>query len=397
MEVDMHQLRKTALKLIAEVVEEDRLEEFTYKTFRAEVEKSLGLDSGVLSTPEYKTVVHNVAKTYIEQVSPASEKEEGEAVPGPAKKRKTTSTATEKATKSKKPRASTTKPSGSSAASRSTKKTKKPARSASVVYSSDQETGPEARPSTRSKVPSAPARQRVESESEASDAAKSVEPPAKRKKTTSPPEEDERPDVPFSSTETRRKGTEMSGQSDAPDDAKSESEMSVLIDEPVPRRRKQRRADEGTSKAEKGAKGRKRKEPAKALSKDEETIKRLKSLVVGCGVRKVWSKEFKDLDTPSDQIRRLRQILSDLGMKGRYSMEQAKAIREKREFAQELEDVKEFAQKMESASRRREKKSSGPEADADALLDSDVDVAVKRRPTARQSIMAFLGDEDESD
>ena len=74
---------------------------------------------------------------------------------------------------------------------------------------------------------------------------------------------------------------------------------------------------------------------------------------------------------------------------------------------------------MESASRRREKKSSGTEADADALLDSDVDVAVKRRvcihcsssgpmkfsdildlfaqPTARQSIMAFLGDEDESD
>ena len=58
--------------------------------------------------------------------------------------------------------------------------------------------------------------------------------------------------------------------------------------------------------------------------------------MVACGVRKVWSKEFKDLDKPSDQIRRLRQILADLGMTGRMSMEQAKAIREKREFAQEL-------------------------------------------------------------
>ena len=109
----------------------------------------MGLDSGVLSAPEYKTVVHNVAKTYIvrdawlhhmrllsvlqDQVSPPSDTEEAEAEPAPAKKRKPTSTAAEKATKSKKPRASTTKPSGSSAASRSTKKSKKPARSAVCV------------------------------------------------------------------------------------------------------------------------------------------------------------------------------------------------------------------------------------------------------------------------
>ena len=58
--------------------------------------------------------------------------------------------------------------------------------------------------------------------------------------------------------------------------------------------------------------------------------------MVACGVRKVWSKEFKDLDRPSEQIRRLRQILTDLGMSGRMSMEQAKAIKERREFAQEL-------------------------------------------------------------
>ena len=60
------------------------------------------------------------------------------------------------------------------------------------------------------------------------------------------------------------------------------------------------------------------------------------SLVVACGVRKVWSKELKGLDKPSEQIRHLRQMLTDLGMSGRMSLEQAKAIKEKREFEQEL-------------------------------------------------------------
>jgi hypothetical protein len=60
------------------------------------------------------------------------------------------------------------------------------------------------------------------------------------------------------------------------------------------------------------------------------------SLVVACGVRKAWSKEFQGLDNPSAQIKRLKEILTSLGMEGRMSMEQAKAIRAKRELAQEL-------------------------------------------------------------
>lgn len=117
----------------------------------------------------------------------------------------------------------------------------------------------------------------------------------------------------------------------------------------------------------------------------------------------MWSKEFKDLDKPSDQIRRLRQILADLGMTGRMSMDQAKVIREKREFAQELgafavacprlqaetipcpshtkhdfvEDVQEFAQKMEAAGRRRAQKSDA--AEEAGLNDSDVEAPPKRR------------------
>lgn len=60
------------------------------------------------------------------------------------------------------------------------------------------------------------------------------------------------------------------------------------------------------------------------------------SYVNACGVRKVWSKEFQDLDRPSQQVQRLRTILAELGMDGRPSMEKAKEIKEKRALAQEL-------------------------------------------------------------
>lgn len=53
-------------------------------------------------------------------------------------------------------------------------------------------------------------------------------------------------------------------------------------------------------------------------------------------MRKVWSKVFEGLDTPQQQIKKLREILTDLGMTGRMSMEQAKAIKEKRELEKEL-------------------------------------------------------------
>jgi hypothetical protein len=62
----------------------------------------------------------------------------------------------------------------------------------------------------------------------------------------------------------------------------------------------------------------------------------MQGLVVACGIRKMWAKEFKDIDTPSQQIKRLKEILAELGMTGRLSLEQAKAIKEKRELAQEL-------------------------------------------------------------
>lgn len=98
-----------------------------------------------------------------------------------------------------------------------------------------------------------------------------------------------------------------------------------------------------------------KKKKSETLSKDEDKIKKLKvrgvsllivlrsytqlqSLVLACGVRKVWSKVFQSLDAPAQQIKKLREILHELGMTGRMSMEQAKVIREKREFEQELRE-----------------------------------------------------------
>jgi len=83
---------------------------------------------------------------------------------------------------------------------------------------------------------------------------------------------------------------------------------------------------------------------------------------------------FQNLDTPQQQIKKLKEILTDLGMTGRMSMEQAKAIKEKRELAQELrtlisllnsicwwrlsEDVVEFASKVTGQTSRSQKESS---------------------------------------
>lgn len=56
---------------------------------------------------------------------------------------------------------------------------------------------------------------------------------------------------------------------------------------------------------------------------------------MACGVRKQWTRELNGLST-SAQIAQIRNILNDLGMEGRMSLEQARVIRVRRELAQEL-------------------------------------------------------------
>jgi len=168
----------------------------------------------------------------------------------------------------------------------------------------------------------------------------------------------------------------------------SASEISVLEDEPVPR--KKGKTSKTTESRDTGGEKSKGKKGAE-LSKEEETIKRLKSLVLACGVRKAWAKVFKDVDKPSQQIRMLKEILADLGMSGRMSLEQAKAIKEKRELAQELEDVQAFAAATKSKPVKPTEEDSGSDESEEEALPA------KRKTNARQSIMAFLGDQSDDD
>ncbi|THH18774.1 hypothetical protein EW146_g2268 [Bondarzewia mesenterica] len=215
------------------------------------------------------------------------------------------------------------------------------------------------------------------------------------------------------------------GASSMKDEDKSGSEMSVLVDVAPKKSRKRKNAqkDDRTEKP----KQKRGKKSSEILSKDEQMIARLKvtilldkfiriflstnkqSFIIACGLRKAWSKEFRGLDTPSQKISRLRKILEDLGMVGRYSMEQAKAIKEKRELAKELADVQQFEQTVVSgvpfrtrSSRTDDKRKSNDDAketddadDTDSL--SDREAPTKQKNTARRSIMAFLQDQSDED
>ncbi|KIL69087.1 hypothetical protein M378DRAFT_21350 [Amanita muscaria Koide BX008] len=175
-------------------------------------------------------------------------------------------------------------------------------------------------------------------------------------------------------------------------DEKSDTELSDLIDEPPKKKKASSKPHvKPVSRDKTRATKKKSTEP---VNKDEETIKRLKSLVTACGVRKVWSRIFEGMDKPSQKIRKLKEILSDLGMKSRLSMEQAKAIRAKRELAQELEDVQTFER---SVARKGENKRSTTKDDSEDEDEDEEPKPKRRKENARQSIMAFLQDQSESE
>ncbi|KAI9322435.1 hypothetical protein BX666DRAFT_1894735, partial [Dichotomocladium elegans] len=71
----------------------------------------------------------------------------------------------------------------------------------------------------------------------------------------------------------------------------------------------------------------------------EETVKRLKSYVFKCGVRKMWIKELADCETVNSQIERLKSILRDIGVEGRPTLEKCQKIKAERELKAEIESL----------------------------------------------------------
>jgi hypothetical protein len=122
----------------------------------------------------------------------------------------------------------------------------------------------------------------------------------------------------------------------------SDSDLSSLIDE-TPKKKRQKRA--GASKAKSKSKAKKEGKKAENLSPDEAEIKSLQGWLLKCGVRKMWFRELAPYPTADDKIAHLKDLLREAGMDGRYSVEKAKQIKDRRELEADLEAVQDYSKR----------------------------------------------------
>ena len=124
----------------------------------------------------------------------------------------------------------------------------------------------------------------------------------------------------------------------------SESDMSVVIDEKPTRKGKTKgsKSRSGKPLPNKVPKSQaSKKTDDKPVDANADEIKRLQGWLIKCGIRKMWYRELAPYDTPKLKIQHLKEMLSDAGMTGRYSLERATQIRNERELKAELEAVQE--------------------------------------------------------
>ena len=115
----------------------------------------------------------------------------------------------------------------------------------------------------------------------------------------------------------------------------SDSDLSVLIDEQPKKKRGKTDSQDKPKNSRSNPKAKEDEDP------DQAEIKRLQGWLVKCGIRKVWGKELKPYETPRAKIKHLKDMLSEAGMTGRYSVEKATQIKESRELEADIEAVKE--------------------------------------------------------
>ncbi|PAV20071.1 hypothetical protein PNOK_0500500 [Pyrrhoderma noxium] len=360
--IELDKVIDTAKDILKKAHEENKLHDFTNRIVRSSVEKILGLDEGSLDTSEYRKPLKETIATTIQLLKEGN-------LETPKAKDEKVDKKSKKVKVEEKPKSKVSREKSTNIKSKAT-------------IESDEEDAKEIvqAPSTTASS-KRKGKQRVISDEE--DVHSEPEsPPKKRKK-----QQDERKPGPSNDKEAEAPATPIKAVDEKEEDEtnKSESEMSVLIDESPKKKTKKstKKSKETTKKREKKNK--------EELSPQEEQIKKLKSLVVACGVRKVWSKELKGCDTPSSQIAHLRKLLADLGMTGRYSLSQAEAIRAKRELAKEMEEVKEFAERFTS------KKTKVVDEEEEVSSEESVQGAKRRPKNALQSITAFLQDQSDSE
>jgi hypothetical protein len=97
----------------------------------------------------------------------------------------------------------------------------------------------------------------------------------------------------------------------------------------------------------------------------------------------MWARELKPYDTPKAKLQHLRNMLSDAGMTGRYSVEKANQIREARELQADLEAVQEGAKYW-----------GKQESGGDEEEEQDVGARPKRRLAKGLQELAAFGDSE---
>lgn len=167
-------------------------------------------------------------------------------------------------------------------------------------------------------------------------------PKAKAKKPAT--SESELSGAPSESADDKEEEAEAKPATKAQDDNDdTSSELSSVIDdpEPVKKRTKTKNGDTKSSTKQRRSSTSTKSKSAAEPDPNKEEIKRLQGWLVKCGIRKVWGKELKPFDTPKAKIAHLKELLSDVGMTGRYSTEKAAQIKEARELAADIEAVQE--------------------------------------------------------
>ncbi|KAK3672167.1 hypothetical protein LTR78_007920 [Recurvomyces mirabilis] len=229
----------------------------------------------------------------------------------------------------------------------------------------------------------------VAADSEIEDGAKSPAPASNAKvskKTSVGDSEDEEPKADDSALSEPPKEADEAPKTNGKPAMDDDSDMSDVIDEPLPKKKRQKKSTSPSANKDKTKKAAKPAKAGKELTVDDEEIKRLQGWLVKCGIRKVWGKELAKCDTSKAKIKHLRSLLEDAGMTGRYSAEKAKQIKESRELAAEIEAANEFNDQW------GQKKGEIQEESEESAVEEEI----KARPRKPRGLIDFgdSGDED---
>ncbi|KAL6240128.1 hypothetical protein BDW75DRAFT_197035 [Aspergillus navahoensis] len=325
------ELERALRETVAKIFKTGRMEELTVKRVRLAAEKTLQLEEGFFkSNGDWKARSDMIIKDEVE-VQDAAVQKSGDAIDV---KNESAKTLPSKPTKRTKPK--------TSSASRKRRKTSTGSDVNSEVDDEDTENvgTTETKSKAAGNAESSLSEEKVVGDSDASN----------------------------ENTKSSKQRAEGTGDSD--------SEMSVVLDEePQPKRQRQKKNTGATSEKRKKA-------PTKAKDADvdpnQAEIKRLQGWLIKCGIRKMWARELAPYDTPKAKITHLKDMLKDVGMEGRYSLEKARQIKEERELREDLEMVQEGAKRW-----------------GKDIADGDSDSGRRRRLNRGRKALAFLESEGE--